>query len=80
MSRDKNIIYIASNKYAISDGWHKLGISDRGAEERKSQGYTTNNSLRKIYAPILSIYSAEKKREKHIHDYFENDLRILELR
>ena len=34
MSRDKNVIYIASNKYAMSDGWHKVGISDRGAEER----------------------------------------------
>jgi len=69
VSRDKNIIYIASNKYAMSDGWHKVGISDRGAEERVRdtpqsthkekytlQYYRSTNFRIKIIPPITNIF------------------------
>lgn len=69
MSRDKNIIYIASNKYAMSDGWHKVGISDRGAEERVRdtpqsthkekytlQHYRSTNFRIKIIPPTTNIF------------------------
>ncbi len=78
MSRDKNVIYIASNKYAMSDGWQKVGISDRGAEERvRDTPQTTHKEKYTLqYYRSTPLY---KKLEKHIHDHFQNDLRILEL-